>query len=452
MDHDLARIVGRLGGVRAAADELARAPVSDPMFLNRVGSAYAGVGAHDRAAEFYRRAAAAAPFHAGSFYNLGSVLSFLGDFDGARQALTRSLELDPTLHQAWLALVLLDRQSAVANHLPRLEALFAQPAPDPDGGRALHLGHAIAKTWEDLGEPVTSFDWLVKAKEARRRNADYSPVREQALFTAAAETLKPAPGPGFHSTEPIFILGLPRTGTTLVDRILAAHPDVTSAGEMNNFPLLARHFSGIRTQRMLDPAMFEAIAGRDMEALGRAYVDSTRPVTGGTARFTDKTPINVLFAGVIHRALPDAKIVCLRRDPLDSVLSYYRQIFFHPKHPYPSVYDIRNAAIHYAHFHALADHWRRTLPPDCFLELRYEELVADQEGQTRRLLDFVGLPFDERCLAFHSQAGIVATPSAVQVRQPIYGSSIGRWKRYGDRLQPAVDILRRAGVLAQQAA
>ncbi|HYE43603.1 MAG TPA: sulfotransferase [Caulobacteraceae bacterium] len=452
MDQDLARIVGRIAGVRAAADELARAATTDPDMLNRVGNAYAMIGVHDRALEFYRRAANAAPFHAGCFYNLGSVQSFTGDFEASRRSLARAVELDPDLHQAWLSLVLLDRQTREGNHLPRLEGMFNLPAPDPDGNRALHLGHAIAKTYEDLGDPVASFDWLVRAKEGRRRNAEYSPVREQALFTAAAETLKPASGPGFDTEEPVFVLGLPRTGTTLVDRILSAHPDVTSAGELNNFPLLVRHFSGVRGTRLLEPSMFEAIAGADMAELGRRYLESTRPITGAAARFTDKTPINVVFAGLIHRALPNARIVCLRRDPMDSVLSYFRQIFFHPKHPYPSVYDLRNAAIHYAHFHGLADHWRRVLPADRFLELRYETLIADQEGQTRRLVDFVGLPWDPRCLDFHSQPGVVATPSAVQVRQPIYSSSIGRWKRYGDRLAPALDVLKRAGVLADEAA
>ena len=141
-----------------------------------------------------------------------------------------------------------------------------------------------------------------------------------------------------------------------------------------------------------------------------------------------------------------ARLHAMRRNPMDSIISFYRTMFFASPHVYPSVYDLENAAHHYVRFHRLADHWREVLPADRYLELSYETFVADQENQTRALLDFAGLPFDARSLDFHSQGGVVATASAVQVRRPIYDSSVGRWKRYGDKLKPAIAVLEKAGI------
>ncbi|MBC6981465.1 sulfotransferase [Caulobacter sp. 17J80-11] len=444
IQDNLTRIVGRQALVRAAADEMARLNARDPNVMNRIGTAYSQIGAHDTALPFYRAAAELAPRHAASFYNLGSAQQFTGDFAGARASFLRAVTIDANLYQAWLSLVQLRRQSVDDNHLERLEALFAGP-DDADGDRSLHLGHALAKTFEDLGDERAAFGWLGRAKAKRGRMAAYDAAGEAETFAAARATWDGKPSAGFGSTEPIFVFGLPRTGTTLVDRILAAHPDVTSVGELATFPPLVAALAG-GGGRMLDPANFARAAGIDFEQLGRLYIESARPAAGATPRFVDKTPIDILFAGLILKALPNARLVCLRRDPMDSVLSYYRQIFFNRRHPYPSVYDLRNAARHYARFHHLADHWRGVLPADRYLELGYEALIADQAGETRRLLDFCGLGWDDRCLEFHKAEGVVATPSAVQVRSPLHPGSIGRWRRYGELLEPALEVLREEGV------
>lgn len=452
MDQALERIVGRLRVVMTAADELAAMPAGGAQFLTRVGRAYSQIGAHDRAAPFFRRAVEATPGDPACHYNLGAALVFTGDFAGAKTHLLKAVELEPRHFPAWYSLTVLEKQTLFANHIPQLEAQFA--GDDPDGARTLHIGHALAKTYEDLGDWGTSFDWLVKAKAERGRRADYSASGEHATFAAARAAAEvPATGPGFETEEPIFVVGLPRTGTTLIDSILCAHPDVTSGGELGIFPVLAKHLSGAAAEAtVFDPAVFAGAAQTDMGRLGRLYMEATRPLSGKTARFVDKTTGNILFAGLILKALPKARIVCLRRDPMDSVVSYFRHMFFHWPHVYPSVYDLRHAAVHYALFHALADHWRRTLPADRYYEIGYEQLVADQEGETRRLLDFAGLPYDARSLAFHEQPRVVATASAVQVRQPVYGSAVGRWRRYGDRLAPALEVLRATGVIADEAA
>ena len=437
-------VVERLGKLSAAADELSRLPAMGPQILAQVGKAYTLLGAHDRAAGFLRAVADAAPFDASAQYNIGSALVFTGEFEEARRRLTEALRLEPRHYPAWYALVGLERQTVVSNHIPALLAQFS--GPDPTGDRTLHIGHALAKTYEDLGDFETAFDWLVKAKAVRRSKADYSASREDALFAAAAQSHKAGKGAGRRTEAPIFISGLPRTGTTLIEAILSAHPQVTAGGEFGIFPSLVKHIGGGSDRHILDPENLRELAGVDPGRLGSGYIEATRPMAGDTPRFTDKTLINTVYAGAIHRALPDARIITLRRDPMDSIISFYRNLFFATPHVYPSVYDLENAAHHYVRFHRLADHWREVLPADRYLELSYEALVADQENETRRLLDFVGLPFDARSLEFHSQQGVVATASAVQVRKPLYDSSIGRWKRYGDKLRPAVAVLEQAGI------
>ncbi|MDB5467183.1 MAG: hypothetical protein JWQ46_1945, partial [Phenylobacterium sp.] len=274
----------------------------------------------------------------------------------------------------------------------------------------------------------------------------YSAATDAALFSAAMRTATPA-GRGDPSEEPIFVVGLPRSGTTLVDRILSSHPQVTSAGELSNFALLLKRAAGTASSFVLDEDTLAAAARVDMARLGSDYVASTRPLTGATPRFVDKMPLNVLYAGLIHQALPNARIVCLRRDPMDVCLSNFRQLFATGFSYYNYSYDLADVARYYVGFDRLVAHWRSVLPPDRFTEIAYEGLVASQEATTRELLAFCGLPWDPRCLAFHENAAPVATASSVQVRQPLYASSVGRWRRYGEGLAPMRDVLAAAGLL-----
>ncbi|NEX91480.1 sulfotransferase [Caulobacter sp. 17J65-9] len=444
IDRGVAEAVGRLAQMRLVAERTARANPRDGMALNAVGNAYRMTGARDLALGFFRLAAQLQPGVAEHHYQLGVSLQFAGEFDEAARAFERTLALSPTQHQAWFSLVSVQKQTPERNHLERLEALFA--GPDADGMRTLHVGHALAKTYEDLGEAVRSFEWLQKAKAVKRRRSGYAWAQERALFEAAKRTAEAAPAPGDPSGEPIFVVGLPRTGTTLVDRIISSHPDVASAGELGHFPLIAKRLAGTPGPLSIERPTFEALGRVDPARLGRAYVDSTRPLTGQTPRFVDKAPINVLFAALMHRALPNARIVCVRRDPVDACVSNFRQIFptVHPYYDY--VYDLQNTARQVALFEDLAEHWRAVLPAERYTEIRYEDLVENQEAETRRLLAFCGLSWDERCLAFHENKAAVATPSAAQVRAPIYKSSMGRWRRYGDLVAPAVEILARAGL------
>jgi tetratricopeptide (TPR) repeat protein len=434
---------------RAEAETAAALDPEDGHVLDTLGVVLSRTGAYQAAVALFRRATARRPDQADWQYNLGAALQFTGELEDARQAYLAALKARPDHHRALSSLVSLSRQTEADNQIAALEGLFDDADPDP--ARQQHLGHALAKSFEDLGDHPAALSWLIRAKAGRRRTSAYGIDRDRALFAASAATAKPATT-GYDDPSPLFIVGLPRTGTTLLDRVLSSHPDVVSAGELGDFALLVKRMTGTPSPLVLDVETFQAADSLDFAALGQAYVDRCRAaVEGGAgltaARVIDKMPLNVLNLGLIHRALPEARILCLRRHPVDSALSNYRQLFATDFPFYDYAFDLADAGRYYALFDRLVAHWREALPADRFVEVAYEDMVKDLEGQTRRLLDFIGLPFDPACLAFHENRAAVSTASSVQVRSPLYSTSIGRWKRYGEGLRPLLDALHAEGVV-----
>jgi hypothetical protein len=258
----------------------------------------------------------------------------------------------------------------------------------------------------------------------------------QALFASAKETTQTTLVTPQLSEDvtPVFIVGLPRTGTTLVDRILSSHSEVVSAGELNIFAELIKSAAGTPSNLVMDSETFMQANALDLPEIGRSYLEQTRAQAQGAAYMVDKMPLNFFYAALIHRALPNARIIALRRGAMDSCLSNFRQLFSTQFSFYNYTFDLSDTAEFYRGFDSLMTHWRENLPNDRFMEVHYEDIVFDQENQTRRLLEFCGLPWEEACLRFHENAAPVSTASSVQVRQPLYSGSIGRWKKYGDKL------------------
>ncbi len=427
--------------VEAAVRALALRP-ADAYTLDTLGVVFSRAQDHARAAEVFRLAIARMPERASYRFNLGAALTFCGDPDAAEREFEACLALDPQHWRAHSALSQLRRVSRERNHLERLSSLLPAAAGDADA--LLHLHHALAKEHEDLGDSAAAFDHLRRGKALRRARIGYCFERDAELFAALQAAFHDPieDGIGHPSAEPIFVVGLPRTGTTLVERILTSHPLVQSAGELQNFGVALKRASGSRTRHLLDPDTIARAGSLDWGALGRAYIDSTRPLTGSQPRFVDKLPHNFLYLGYIARALPRARIVCLRRDPLDTCLSNFRQLFALNTPYFDYALDILDTGRYWQAFDALIAHWRRVLPGR-FLEIDYETIVQDQEGATRRLLAHCGLDFDSACLAFERNAAPVATASATQVREPIYRSAIGRWRRYERELAPLRALLGR---------
>lgn len=440
---EIEKLIRRFGEMRAAAARAVQAHPNDERALfgaamaSRISGDYVSARAHF---ESLRR------LHPGNthyLFELGLTQEYLGLFEDAIANYEASLQAESLNYRARQALVQLQKQSAVSNHVAELEKQIA--LPDNDGWRWLHLGHALSKTYEDFGDLHKSFGWLTKAKQTRRGRFPYAAAQVEAL-AEAAKAVRTSPGESCEASDPIFIAGLARSGTTLADRILSSHPDVTSAGEIGNFAQLLKLFSGSATPATLDVDMLSRAGDVDFKRLGRAYIDSTRPITGATPRFIDKAPSNFFLAPLILRALPNARIICMRRKPLDSVLSNYKQIFPFDDRYYDYVYDLEWTAQKFVVFDRLIAHWREVLPPDRFMVLQYEDLVANQEARTRDLLAFCGLEWDARTLSFHENAAGVATPSARQVRQPMNTQAVGRWEKYGAALDPARRVLEAAGI------
>lgn len=431
----------------AMAKAAAAQTPTDALILDTIGVVLSRAGHHEASLDFYQAAVAAAPENAGFQYNLGAALQFVGDFDKAKAAFRACLRLNAEDSRALVALASMGGQSGEASLVPQLEAAWEQrDAADAD--QALQLAHALARSHEDEGNPDAAMSWLAKGKQQKRasvrnRDADDTACFEQSAALAQALNVAATPTPD----GPIFIVGMPRTGTTLTDRILSSHPEVTSAGELSDFSVALKRQATTPGAYVLDPDTLAAAARIDLPALGRAYLDKVAATLNLTGRFTDKMPLNAFFTPIILAAIPNARIVCLRRHAADTVLSNYRQLFATSFSYYAYAYDLTATARYVVQFFDLIETYRRHLPAGRFHVLDYETLVADQEGQTRALLEFCGLTFDPACLNFHENAAPVATASATQVRKPLYSSSMGRWKTYRPALDPAIEILETAGLI-----
>jgi Tfp pilus assembly protein PilF len=427
------------------ADRAAALQPSDPLSLDTLGFVYSQVHAETKAAGMFRRLVELQPRQARHRFNYATSLIQAGDVDAAERELEACLIANPCEWKAYLSRALLRKQTQVSNHLENLRD--ALPAAAGDALGELCVNMALSKEYEDVGEFQASFKHLLTGKAAFRATRAYSSQTDVALFDAIKDGFRQvcAIAGGDPNEEPIFVIGMPRTGTTLVDRILSSHRDVSSAGELQNFGVQFKRATGSVTSPMLDLDTLGRVRQIDWTRLGRQYVESTRPLTGSRRRFVDKLPHNFLLAGFIAKALPNARIICLRRDPMDSCLSNFRQLFALGSSQYDYSFDLLDTGRYFVEFARLVAFWKDMLPGR-ILDVGYESLVSNQEAGTRRLLEFCGLDWDPACLDFHKNVAPVATASAVQVRAPMNSESVHRWKRYGSDLTQLKSLLVAAGV------
>jgi Sulfotransferase family len=301
----------------------------------------------------------------------------------------------------------------------------------------MHLHFALGKACSDLGRHEQSFHHLLAANSLKRRQIDYDEAATLQLFDTTrslvtAEVIRERTGLGDPSATPIFIVGMPRSGSTLTEQILVSHPDVHGAGEVADF---ATAIMGLDNRGPL-PA---DVGGEELRSMGARYLASLRArAPAGAPRITDKMLGNSRFVGLIHLALPNARIIHVRRHAVDNCLSCFSLLF---RNGMGYCYDLGELGRYWRAHEALMQHWHAALPEGTMLQVCYEELVADLETQARRIIAHCGLPWTDVCLEFHRTQRPVQTASVVQVRQPIYTSSVGRWEPYKTMLRPLLDAL-----------
>ncbi|MBB3860340.1 thioredoxin-like negative regulator of GroEL [Novosphingobium hassiacum] len=435
----------REGEAMAAARRGVKADSDKPLVLDTLGCVFARLGAHDEALPLFERAVSASPEAIEYRFNLASTLGFFGRVDEAAAQYEAIIARQPAHGRAHLGLVGLHR-STTAGQAQRIED--ALPITQ-DPVERVRLHYAAAAVLENAGEADQCFAHLASGNAIHRAALAYDFSADEAVFDAIRRAFSrelPLLTDSTVVDAPLFVVGLPRTGTTLVDRILSSHPAVTSAGELQAMPLAVKQLSQTRSRLVLDPATVEALAGRSAHALGELYLTRARQNAGAaSARFTDKFPLNFLYIGWIVQALPNANIVCLRRGAMDTVWSNFKHLFATGSPYYRWSYDLMDTAHYVLMFQRLMAFWRQRFPGRVH-EVNYEQLVADQETQTRRMLAHCGLGWNAACLDFHANAAAVATPSAQQVRQPINARAVGRWHDYERQLDEVMEFFVAKGI------
>lgn len=414
-----------------------------PQVLDVIGTAYTLLGEHRTADEWYRRAAEGQPDNPALRINYANNLIYLGETALAERELAAALKLGRGHAQAHWLLAGLEK-ARDHRHLQEMQALL-DGRPLPPRARAF-LHYAMGKEREDLQEWEAAFESFAQGARARRSTLVFDEQLEAETF-ATLDRLYTSDwlagqGPGNDDPSPVFIIGQPRTGTTLVERIVTAHSAAHSAGELQQFGNCIRRLTRYDSQERFSPELFTRAQEIDPRLLGDQYLLRTTRLRGELPRFVDKLPYNYLFLPHILAALPGAKIIHLVRDPRDVCFSVFKQLF---ADAYPHSYSLEEMARHFVRYHRLMASWRERFPGR-FLDVRYEDVVSDLEGNARRLLDYLELPWEQACVEFHKQDTAVSTASAVQVREPAHSRSVGRWRRYERQLQPVLEILRREGV------
>jgi tetratricopeptide (TPR) repeat protein len=435
-----------------AADAFAGALAGQPDFvaaLQNYGDLLREMGRYPEAITLLRRAVALSPADADVQIALGLALQESGELEAAGPVFDTALAQDPAAAAAYYHRVKMTRIAPGDAILARMESLAAEPGKLTPENRAM-LGFALAKAYEDIGRYDESFSLLLEANRLVKSAIGYDESvsarrfeRVRAAFTAGLLARRSAEGS--QSALPIFVLGFPRSGTTLTEQILASHPEVHGSGENSYLEDLASSETltlpdaTAPSGRIAFPESLAQLPAERLRQAGDLYARRLGRIAPQVPHVTDKLPANFLFVGFIHLILPRARIIHVKRDAMDTCVSCFAQRFRGNNVGFS--YDLGTLGRHYRLYRDLMAHWRQVMAADSMLEVQYEDLVDDLEGQARRIVQFCGLAWDERCLSFHQTERAVRTASVSQVRQPIYRSSLQRWRRYEKYLGPLIEAL-----------
>jgi tetratricopeptide (TPR) repeat protein len=414
---------------------------------NHFGNTLHMLGRSEAAIAHHKQAVAARPNGPEFHSDFGHALHALGRLSEATSAFARAISLTPGKVRYFWNLASSKRFTATDQHLAAMQE-FARDSSSLPVEEQIELHFALGKALADVGEQQQAFNHILQGNSLKRRHIVYDEAttlqrfeRIGKVFTAGL--LREKSGLGDPSEIPVFIVGMPRSGTTLVEQILASHPDVFGAGELAEMGKLAAGVSGPNGSEF--PEAVAAMSGEQLHQLGGNYLRTVCRMAPKAKRITDKLPGNFLRVGLIHLALPKARIIHTRRDLRDTALSCFSILW-------PSgmeqTYDLAELGRYCRTYEALMEHWRRVLPKGAMLEVQYEDVVENLEEQARRIVEHCGLEWNDACLAFHRTERSVRTASASQVRQPIYTSSVGRWRAHEVQLQLLLQALEGAPISA----
>ena len=399
-----------------------------------LGSARAIAGYPEKAAEAHARSIEITPTNPGYHMGLAHVLKTLGDQPGSLMAYRRAIELKPDFGEVYWSMANLKIFEFEDEEVAEMEAQLKPGTLNESSD--VHFRFALGKAYEDKKDYDKAWHYYHTGNQGQRALVGHDPqVREmlsdKIIEVFDEEFLREHEGNGYDAPDPIFIVSLPRSGSTLVEQIFASHSQVEGTAELQELGQVAHSVGRYRSDGVHFPQAAKDLTARDWRSYGKEYLDLTRRhrVTDRPL-FTDKMPNNFPLLGFAHLALPNAKFINARRHPLDSCLGSYKQLFGKGQN---FTYDIFELGMYYDGYDRLMRHWHELLPGK-ILDVHYEETVDDLEGQVRRILDFCGLPFEEQCLRYYETRRAVKTASSEQVRQPIYQGGVGKWRKYEKNL------------------
>nr|WP_050901721.1 tetratricopeptide repeat-containing sulfotransferase family protein [Microbulbifer agarilyticus] len=414
----------------------------DSWSLEKLAMAAASIDKHDTALFFYKKSLENGPSNPYLSYNEAISNIALGNFSSAEKKLHEIPTASPLAGKKFWGLAFINKLSA--EDAKQLSTLANSTTLDAEN--EIFMNFALGTYFEKTKDYSLSFEHYKKGNEAKRVQVNYSPQEEESRFSRLKQQFDKkwarATLSGSEQAKIIFIVGMPRTGSTLVDRILSAHPEVKSLGELRNFGISVQKLCNQALSLNFDTQTIASAANLSLDDLGKHYVQSLPRKDIASGYVIDKNPFNFLYIPLIAKSLPNAKILNISRDAMDTCFSNYKQLFssigFYS-------YRLEEVAHYYLLYRDLLSEWS-TLFANQLKTVSYEKLVGAPESETKALLDFLDLKMDESCLDFHNQKGQIATASAAQARKPIYSTSVGKWRRYENHLSAALKVLNEAGV------
>jgi tetratricopeptide (TPR) repeat protein len=436
-----------LGAADRPQDALAhyqKAIASDPFNpepYTRASFAFYRLGKIQDAVTACEKALAMKPDHAGALAQLGTSLRALGRMDEATQYYEKAIAGMPSEVGIYHSLVNSKRMTVDDQHFIAVKKL-ADKIDTFDTENQISLHFALGKAFDDVNDHQRSFQHFLKGNALKRQEfVEYNEVESLARFerissTFSSEMLQERKNFGDPSNVPIFIVGMPRSGSTLVEQVLASHPSIFGAGELREFGNLANKIVGSDGSAFPEAAAF--MSSEQVRTLGAQYVNSIQSLAPGAQKITDKMPSNFLNVGLIHLALPNARIIHTRRDLRDIAMSCFSTLFAVGQ---AHTYDLAELGRYLRAYEKIMEHWRKVLPKGIMIEVEYEKMVGNLEAEARLIIEHCGLQWDDACLSFYKNSRPVLTASVAQVREPVYNRSVERWRRYENELQPLLQAL-----------